>query len=96
MNEFERGVLQALKGIDASLRALKGPGSPEEGIVAQEPTQDSKTPQEGAQWLTEDTPVDFAERAFKQARADWLRAVGSGSVEVSPRLVEKLLNPEGH
>jgi hypothetical protein len=86
MTEFERGVLAALRGIE---RALKAPRSPEEGIVAQEPVPVFTSPQGSAQRLTEGTPVDFAEQAKR------LAAFGSAEY-ANPRLVEKLLNPEGH
>jgi hypothetical protein len=86
MTEFERKVLAALQGIE---RALKAPRSPEEGIMTVADAQAILEPQMGAQRLTEGTPVDFAEQARR------LAAFGSGEY-ANPRLVEKLLNPEGH
>jgi hypothetical protein len=105
MTEFERGVLAALRGIE---RALKAPRSPEEGVVAQEPTPEATSPQTGTQrltggavWLYE-LPSTERERLkgllveARDADEAAARQAVESSWEYNPRLVEKLLNPEGH
>lgn len=91
MTEFEKQVLSALRGIE---RALKASVSPEEGIVTREPAQDHTGAQTGAQRLTGGAAWLYE---LPQAERERLKDLATTLLpEYSPRLVEKLLNPEDH
>jgi hypothetical protein len=107
---YEREFLAELRDIARSLRALRGLEKPEEGVVAQEPIRTFAEPQKGVQRLTEPsaTPEGEWEAYLKYQRRSGSGQVLSYAAwraenqakrlqetgEVSPRLVEKLLNPE--
>jgi hypothetical protein len=79
-------MLQLLKSIDKSLKLMAG-RSEYLPVFTDVP--------EGAKRISEGEPVVWHGGGSDPVAFPWDRLVGSTG-EVSPRLAEKLLNPEGH